>query len=44
MSKTESVFVLTPDPSAVGVLVQNLVEGLWPQTEAQRVELFERFN
>ncbi|MGO2070101.1 hypothetical protein [Glutamicibacter arilaitensis] len=44
MSKADSVFVLTPDPSAVGVLIQNLVEGLWPQTEAQRVELFERLN
>ncbi|WP_125610542.1 hypothetical protein [Specibacter cremeus] len=35
---------LLPDPAAVVVLVKNLVEGPWPRTEADRVELFQRLK
>lgn len=44
MDAHEPTSALTPDPAVIVGLVEKLVEGIWPRSDAERRALFQRLN
>ncbi|WP_146233285.1 hypothetical protein [Arthrobacter psychrolactophilus] len=44
MDAHEPTSALTPDPAVIVGLVEKLVEGIWPRSDAERKALFQRLN